>query len=125
MRIGRARHRLHIQVATTTVDAAGGATRTWATAATRWGYVEPTTGRETYLDEQSRAIATHKVGIRYYDGLTPAMRFEWQGRIFNIVEARDLREIHRDTECICQEVVTGAEVEGGGTASGTGTGTGA
>jgi len=70
VRIGPLSRRIAIQRATEARDAAGGVTRTWATIATVWGKVEPLRGRELIEAQGVKSEATHKITIRWYDGLT-------------------------------------------------------
>ena len=100
---GRLRHRLTIQRATEVKNSSGEIIQTWATIATRWGAVEPLTGREQWLAQQANAIATHRVTIRYYSGLTEKDRFLYGTRVLNIDTIDVPDEIQEHMECMVVE----------------------
>lgn len=119
---GKLRHRLQIQRAVeTNVD--GDVTRAWTTLDTRWGSVEPLTGKELYEAQQVQPRAAFKVMIRYYDGLLTSDRFrevtvtdgDGSGSgssagddidvnlTLNIEHIKRLKFIKRDMEILCSE----------------------
>ena len=108
MRIGPLKHRLAIQGQTET-NTRGSVTRAWATVATRWGSVEPLAGREFMENMQAKGDTTHRVRIRWYDGLTSENRISWTvngtERIFNIGSVLSIREKDREHVLMCKEVV--------------------
>jgi SPP1 family predicted phage head-tail adaptor len=105
MRSGRMRHRVVIQTQTESRDTHGGVSRTWADTATRWASIEPLRGREFYSAQQVNANVTHKIGMRYYSGLTPTHRLKFGTRIFNIVDVRLIKEIKNEMEILATEVI--------------------
>jgi SPP1 family predicted phage head-tail adaptor len=89
------RNRLNIQTVTNTRSDNGGFTQTWATAATRWGRIEPMQGKEGERAAQTHTFATHKVTMRWYDGLTNTMRLLFGTRAFGIIESLNIEERNR------------------------------
>lgn len=102
MRVGRMRHRLEIQRATETRDAAGGVVQTWSTLDTRWASIEALTGREYFMAKQVQSDATHRIRLRYYEGLRPSDRLyhNVQGLTFNIVSLLDVGLLDKEWEIL-------------------------
>ncbi len=92
-----------VQSAVETRNHLGEATLSWNTYATRWASVEGVSVRESLEGQQSTSV-THKVQMRYLDGLTTQMRIYWRGRTLEIISVleHDRRSEH---QLICQEAV--------------------
>ncbi len=84
MRAGELRQRIIIEQNTPTRDAFGAEVPHWSTFATRWAKIETVNGAETIEQQQAAARLTHQMTIRYCSGLAPAMRVNWNGRLFDI-----------------------------------------
>lgn len=84
----------------------------WKTTATVWGGIEPVTGREILYASVITSDTTHLVTIRYFPGLTPAMRFKHidtrtkAARLFQIRAVLDPEEKHVQMVCGCVEQTT-------------------
>ena len=93
MRAGRLRHRLILQSKTYTRDSYGAAIVTWNTEGTRWGAIEPLSGRELFAQQQVQSEAQVRIMLRYYSGLDTTWRVSHGGLAYDIVEVinRDLR----------------------------------
>lgn len=106
MMAGALRHRITIQEDKgATVNALNERVEGWTTLTTRYGSVEPLTGRELWTAQQVQADITHKIRMRYYAGMKPTMRLVFQGRIFNIGSIRNLEEKREELEIFCKEQV--------------------
>jgi SPP1 family predicted phage head-tail adaptor len=106
MKAGKLYHRLAIQEDKgTAVNALNERVENWATLTTRYGSIEPLTGRELWTAQQVQADVTHKIRMRSYAGLKPKMRLVFQGRIFNIGSVRNLEEVNEELEIFCKEQV--------------------
>ncbi len=105
MNIGILRHRVIIQQLVNTDDGAGGSIETWQDIATVWAAIEPLRDNERYTAQQVQSTLSHKVTIRYHEGVKPQMRLAYKGRIFDIVSAIDIEERHQWLELLCSEVV--------------------
>ncbi len=80
----------------------------WKDLATVWASIEPASGREIVEAGMTRADVSHKITIRYFDGLTPMMRFFKAGtpkRVFNIVRILNVTERNRKMEVECKEEI--------------------
>lgn len=105
MNAGKLRHRATIQQLVNTDDGAGGSIETWQNVATVWAAIEPLRGNERYTAQQVQSTLTHKVTIRYREGIKPQMRLTYKGRIFDIESVIDIEERHRWLELFCSEVI--------------------
>ena len=105
MNIGILRHRATIQQLVNIDDGAGGSIETWENVATVWAAIEPLRGNERYTAQQVQSTLTHKVTIRYREGIKPQMRLTYEGRIFDIESVIDIEERHRWLELLCSEVI--------------------
>ena len=93
---GGLRHRLTIESLTRAVDGEGGPTKTWATAASRWGSVETLSGRQLDVAQARDARITHQIELWYYSGLAPATyRIKLGSRVFNIAFVSNVGQENR------------------------------
>ena len=99
---GKLRERVTIQRASESRNALGETVLAWATYAERWASVEGVSARESLTAGQSQIDVSHRVRLRYVDGLTQNMRFLWRGRKLEIVSL--LEHANRsEHEALCQE----------------------
>lgn len=85
MRPGKLRMRLAIQVNRAERDEFGEpAPDAWDTVAVRWGQVEPLSGRERFVADQTGSQVTHRIRLRMFDGLTAKHRLRIGCRVFSI-----------------------------------------
>ena len=102
--IGRMRERVTVQQATERRNSLGETTLEWATYATRWASVQGVSSREALELGQVDISVTHRVRMRYVDGMTHNMRLLWRGRMLEIVS---LLEYDNRSEhvAVCEEAV--------------------
>lgn len=62
--VGRLRRRIAIEAPVDSPDGAGGVTRTWETAGTVWGAVEPVGAGFRFAAEQADQAVTHRITLR-------------------------------------------------------------
>lgn len=111
MKIGPLRHRITIQTASTTQDAAGEETGTLANLAsvpTVWADVRPASGNERFIGaaEQEQATLTHKVTIRYRTDLSVEMIVLWETRRLKIQSIQEPSGKRENLLLLCEEVLT-------------------
>jgi SPP1 family predicted phage head-tail adaptor len=106
MQIGKLRHRVTIQAQASPVprNATGEPEPSYTDVDTVWAAIEPASGREFYAAEQVNAEVSHKVTIRYYDGLTTDHRLKFGTRIFDINVVRKISEVSARHELLCKEL---------------------
>lgn len=103
MDAGRLRERVTVQQASESRNALGETVLAWSTYAERWASVEGVSAREALTLGQNEITITHKVQMRYLNGLTQRMRLQWRGRTLEIVSLLEHENRSRH-ELICQEV---------------------
>lgn len=105
MRSGPLRHRIRIQNKTVTQNEYGEEEATWNTFVRAWASVEPLLGRQ-YLEARAQAQSvSHKVRMRYRDGVTPEMRVLFKGRVFDIESVLNVQERGEELVLMCREMV--------------------
>jgi SPP1 family predicted phage head-tail adaptor len=72
-----------------------------------WGKIEPISGRESTIAKSYAASVSHKITIRYLDGVKPTDRVNYGGRIFGIDAAIDPDELKERHFLYCTETVAG------------------
>lgn len=77
----------------------------WTVFARRRVAIIPLTGRELWNAQQSQPDVTHRVEMRYLEGLTTKKRMKYGTRIFNILSVLNLEEDGREMHLICVERV--------------------
>ena len=105
MRAGKLRHRLIVQQLqdTETLDSVGQPGQTWRTFDHMWGSVEPLSGRELYNAAQVQPDVTHKVTMRYRDGIAAKMRIQHKERTLDILSVTDDEEREIQLVLMCKE----------------------
>lgn len=93
-----------VQTPADSVNAIGEPELAWSTFATRWIALMPLSGNEALNAMANEAVVTHRVRMRYTEGLKPKMRLVSDGRTFEIMSVveRGRREEH---ELMVGEVV--------------------
>jgi len=81
---GRLRERVTIQQATESRNSLGETVQSWETYAERWASVDGLSSREVLLQGQQKTEVSHRVRMRYVDGMAGTMRLLWRGRVLEI-----------------------------------------
>lgn len=100
---GKLRTELRVESAVTMEDGAGGHSQTWEEWAVLFGQVEPMTANSYFGAGQDHESVTHRVIVRFREGLQSGMRFVTNGRCLSIVTVRDLDERGRYLLCQVRE----------------------
>lgn len=103
MGIGDLNKRMSIQSPTQTADGMGGWTTTYATVATVWAAVWPTSAKETLKAGQTSMEITHRIRIRYRAGVDPSYRILFGTRYFSIMSIINVGERGEWLELLCKE----------------------
>jgi len=101
--IGEMRQRITFQEKVEVDDGHHGHNVTWKDVATVWASVEPISGREYFYAHQISTEVTHRVRVRYREGLTTEMRIKLGERILGIDSILDLGEQRKILEIFCKE----------------------
>ena len=94
--------RVTIQQAATSQNEVGETVLAWSTVATVWASVESLSARETERFAETVGFMTHRVKIRYLDGLTGAMRIVYRNRVLEIGQILERDRLWHQ-EIICTE----------------------
>lgn len=99
------RHFVTLRTYTKSRDAYGAEVETWDDFASTWASVEPLLGREYLASKQISAEVSHKIRMRYMDGVVPTMRVAWGAREFEIVSVMNVEERNREIVIMATEDV--------------------
>lgn len=105
MRSGPLRHQVTLRSYTKTRDAYGGEIETWSDFATVWASVDPLIGREYIAAKQIQAEVSHKIRMRYINGVDPTMKIVFGSRTFEIVSILNVAEQNRELVIMATEDV--------------------
>lgn len=103
---GRLRHRLALQQAVRTPNGLGGAAESWTTIATVFAHVEPLRAANLVRADKDTQTVTHRVMLRWRDGVEIGRRFAWGERVLAIVTAHDPDGSGRFLECLTRETAS-------------------
>ena len=67
--------------------------------------ITPTSGRESFLSNADFSTVTHKIRIRYTEGINASQRLVWRGRIFNFTYLRNIGERNKEIEILVEESI--------------------
>ena len=103
IKAGAMRERITVESPEEARNTLGEATLSWATYAIVWASVDGLSSREMLQAQQANAVASHKVRIRFLQGLSHTHRLVWRGRVMEIasVVERENRTMH---EILAREV---------------------
>jgi SPP1 family predicted phage head-tail adaptor len=87
-----------------TPDGLGGATQAFATVAAVWGQVEWLSGREDWRMGRPEQIATHRITLRWRDGVDSGQRLRDGTRLYDIRAVADPDGGRRRLVCLVEEV---------------------
>ena len=100
---GALRSELALQSRTTMPDGMGGVTEDWMEVATVFARIEPVSATSIFGADQTMKTVTHRVTLRWRDGVAGGMRFARSGRIFDIVTVHDPDDTGRYLICRTRE----------------------
>lgn len=111
---GKIRRRIQIVEPTLTRDSAGGTAIDEGTPfLTAWASVEALTGRELYAAQQKVSEVTHRIVIRYRDGIKANQNVWFHDREFQIQAVENPDEGRKLLILLCIERGDSAREEGG------------
>lgn len=93
-----------LQVPLETPDGFGGVIRSYRAGPQVWGAIETIAAGERLRAGRPEQAATHKVTLRYRDGVTGAMRLTAGPRRFAIRAATDPDGTRRELVCLVEEI---------------------
>ncbi len=105
MRAGPMRHRITIKRPIEAQAADGSVIRTWETFTTAWASIEPLAGREYFAAAREQADISHRIRMRFAEGITHKLRASFESRIFEIESVINVGERNRELILMCREAV--------------------
>lgn len=105
MRSGSLIHRIELQAFASVSDGMGGLTNTWTTQDAVRAAIWPVSAAEQLRAAAPTMIATHRIQIRYYEGLHPSWRVKFGSRYFSIVSIIHKDEKRVQMDLLCREIV--------------------
>lgn len=96
---GKLRSELSLQQSGSQRDDLGGQVENWAEIATVFAMIEPISAQSLAGADQAQQAVSHRITMRWRDGVASGMRFAGQGRVFGIVTVHDPDETGRYLVC--------------------------
>jgi SPP1 family predicted phage head-tail adaptor len=103
MKAGELNKRVELQYSTRVPDGLGGYTTTWVRAATVFAAIWPTSANEITAANATSMVVSHRIRIRYRNGLKSSWRIKFGLRYFNIVSIVNPNEQNRLLDLMCKE----------------------
>lgn len=101
---GKLRHRIEIQVSTTTADdASNEPIDHWQLFRMQWAGIDPSDGTERYGADQVQGTVSHVMTVRSVQGITNKMRVKFRGRVFGILAVLNIEERGAEGRLLCME----------------------
>ena len=106
MRAGNLRNKAEIQSIGTTQNEFGEVELgQYAKFKDVWCSITPISGNESFLSNTDYAKTTHKIKIRYTDGINASQRLVWRGRTFNFIGVMNISERDKVIDIKAEEVI--------------------
>lgn len=102
--IGARSRRFVLELPLETSDGFGGVIRRYAAGPQVWGAMEMVSAAERLRAERPEQAVTHRVTLRYREGVTGAMRLASGLRRFRIKTVADPDGQRRDLVCLVEEI---------------------
>lgn len=102
---GELRHRITIQKLNNSQNEYGEISEFWEDILNIRAGIYPISGKEFFAAETVNSEITHKVKIRYVEGLTPNMRINFNNRIFSIESIINFQEKNIELQLLCKELI--------------------
>lgn len=100
MNPGELRHKIIFQIQDLEQD-----NEVWNDVYRCWANITPIQGKEFYQAETINSDLTHRIRLRYKNGISSNMRILYRGRIFNIVSVINDYEKNVSLQLMCRELI--------------------
>jgi len=105
MKARNMKHRVTIQQFSETTNNYGEVETVWSDLFTIWASIQTVTGKEQFLSNQIYSTLSHKLRIRFIDGITTKHRIKFDDRYFNILAVFNIFEANKEIEILAEEVI--------------------
>jgi SPP1 family predicted phage head-tail adaptor len=102
--IGALRRRLVLEAPVATPDGLGGTTQSFETVAAVWAQIEWLSGGERWRMGRAEHYATHRITMRWRDGVDAGQRLLDGTRVFDIRAVADPDGGRRRLTCLVEEI---------------------
>lgn len=102
---GELRHRITIQKLNNSQNEYGEISKLWEDILNVRAGIYPISGKEFFAAETVNSEITHKVKIRYIEGIMPNMRIKFNNRIFSIESVINFQERNIELQLLCKELI--------------------
>jgi len=102
--VGALRRRLLLETPVETPDGAGGQFRSFETIAAVWAQVEWLSGNERWRGERPEQAVSHRITLRWRDGVDAGQRLRDGEQVFDIRAVADPDGARRRLVCLVEEV---------------------
>ncbi|WP_207746021.1 phage head closure protein [Clostridium sp. D53t1_180928_C8] len=102
---GELRHRITIQKLNNSQNEYGEISELWEDILNVRAGIYPISGKEFFAAETVNSEITHKVKIRYIEGIMPNMRIKFNNRIFSIESVINFQERNIELQLLCKELI--------------------
>ena len=104
MRSGNLKHKITIQSYTETQNDFGEVIKGWSDFKTLYASITPLTAKEFFKSGVFNEV-THKIEMRYTQGIKPKMRVLYGDREFSIESVINIREANKTLQLVCKELI--------------------
>lgn len=102
---GELRHRITIQKLNNSQNEYGEVSELWEDILNVRAGIYPISGKEFFAAETVNSEISHKVKIRYIEGIMPNMRIKFNNRIFSIESVINFQERSIELQLLCKELI--------------------
>jgi len=102
---GNLHHLVEIQHYQESQNDLGESLKSWTLFKKAWAEIKPISGKEFFQASKENNEVSHRVIIRFIDGILPSMRVKFKDRFFDIESSRDYFERNKYLELMCKEIV--------------------
>ena len=105
MRSGELKNQVELQGQVKVPDGMGGFTISFLTLTTVWAAIWPLKSIEAHEGGRVVATVTHRIRIRYREGVRASWRIKFKNKYFNIVEILNLNTDYKVLDLMAKEVI--------------------
>lgn len=93
---GRFRERVTILKPVEVQNPFGEATLNWESLGSVWANVMNLSAADYFAAQQAGTLASHRITMRFFPGMSPVFRLVWRGRTMDVVSVceREQRSLH-------------------------------
>ena len=102
---GELNKKVTIQGKTVVHDSFGEETISWVKIADVWAAIKPLSGREFIEAQQVQSEISHRIIMRYREGIKPYHQVVWENSVYEILSIINLDTANTALHLMCRELV--------------------